>query len=182
MSNNEIIRGFDDETDEKIGIELQKVEGAEGCLVLALNGYIDTYNSGYFQQRAQKVIEAGYTRLIINCFGLSYISSTGIGTFLAILKEVKPLGGDLVLSELQPKVNEVLQLLGFSQFFNTKSSLGDAIALFSSAAGQTASVFPKEFLCFTCSKELKAVKPGRFRCSGCKTIIAVDEVGEVSLG
>ncbi|MBE6350425.1 MAG: anti-sigma F factor antagonist, partial [Spirochaetaceae bacterium] len=44
------------------------------------------------------------------------------------------------------------------------------------------SVFPKIFACPVCSKKLKAVKSGRFRCSECKTILAIDEQGQVFLG
>ena len=39
-------------------------------------------------------------------------------------------GGDLVLLEIQPKVYEVFQLLGFSQFFNIKDNLNDAVDFF----------------------------------------------------
>ena len=47
MTNNDIVPGFDDEKDESLKIKLQKVNEVEGCLVLYLTGYIDTYNSNY---------------------------------------------------------------------------------------------------------------------------------------
>ena len=130
MSNNEIVPGFDDEKDDSLKIRLQKIEDTEGCLVLYLTGYIDTYNSNYFQKRVAKAIEAGFIKLIFHCSGLNYVSSTGIGSFTAFLKAVKPRGGDLVLLEIQPKVYEVFQLLGFSQFFNIKENLDEAVSFF----------------------------------------------------
>jgi hypothetical protein len=85
--------------------------------------------------------------------------------------------------EIQPKVYEVFQLLGFSQFFNIRDTLNDAINFFRSGdAGGSTAAFPKIFGCPICSKKLKAVKPGRFRCSECKTILAIDNVGQVFLG
>jgi len=183
MTNNEIVSGFDDERDESLKIRLQQVPGVEGCLILALNGYIDTYNSTYFQKRVQRVIDAGYIRMIFNCENLNYVSSTGIGSFTSFLKAVKPRGGDLVLLEIQSKVFEVFQLLGFSQFFNIKGSLEESIDFFKgSTPAEAAAVFPKIFPCPVCSRKLKAVKPGRFRCSECKTILAVDNMGNVTLG
>ena len=183
MINNDIVNGFDDEKDESLKIKLQKVNEAEGCLILYLTGYIDTYNSNYFQKRVQKAIEAGFIRLVFHCGGLNYVSSTGIGSFTAFLKAVKPRGGDLVLLEIQPKVYEVFQLLGFSQFFNIKDSLEDSINFFrKGAAKEAVSLFPKIFSCPICSKKLKALKPGRFRCSECKTILAIDSAGQVFLG
>ncbi|MCP4178729.1 MAG: anti-sigma F factor antagonist, partial [bacterium] len=43
-------------------------------------------------------------------------------------------------------------------------------------------IFPKIFRCPICSKKLKASKAGRFRCSECKTILAIDNSGQVFLG
>jgi anti-anti-sigma factor len=183
MTNNDIVPGFDDEQDESLKIKLQQAEEIDGCLILYLTGYIDTYNSNYFQKRIAKAIEYGYTRLIFQCGGLNYVSSTGIGSFTAFLKSVKPRGGDLVLLEIQPKVFEVFQLLGFSQFFNIKDTLEDSLNFFRNGpAAASSSLFPKVFDCPICSKKLKAIKPGRFRCSLCKAILAIDNTGQVFLG
>jgi anti-anti-sigma factor len=182
MTNNDLVPGFDDEKDESLKIQLQKVDGVDGCLILYLNGYIDTYNSNYFQKRVAKAIEKGFIKLIFQCNGLNYVSSTGIGSFTAFLKSVKPRGGDLVLLEIQPKVYEVFQLLGFSQFFNIRGNLEESVNYFSSGVAEAVSLFPKVFTCPICSKKLKALKPGRFRCSECKTILAIDNGGQVFLG
>jgi anti-sigma B factor antagonist len=183
MTNNEIVPGFDDEKDDSLKIRLQKADSANGCLILFLTGYIDTYNSNFFQKRVSKAIESGYIRLIFHCGGLNYVSSTGIGSFTAFLKNVKPRGGDIVLLEIQPKVYEVFQLLGFSQFFNIKDNLDESVDFFlrGEQTGK-ADVFPKIFACPICSKKLKAIKSGRFRCSECKTILAIDSNGTVFLG
>ena len=183
MSNNEIVPGFDDEKDDSLKIRLQKVETDAKGLVIYLTGYIDTYNSNSFQKRIAKAVDTGFTKLIFNCNGLNYVSSTGIGSFTAFLKTLKPRGGDIVLLEIQPKVYEVFQLLGFSQFFNIKDSFDDAIEFFNKGNVQkTSELFPKIFKCPICSKKLKATKAGRFRCSECKTILAIDNNGQVFLG
>ena len=84
--NNDMIPGFDDEKDDSLKIRLQKIDSVDKCLVFYLAGYIDTYNSNYFQKRVNKGVEAGYVRLIFHCGGLNYVSSTGIGSFTAFLK------------------------------------------------------------------------------------------------
>jgi anti-sigma B factor antagonist len=183
MSNNEIVPGFDDEKDDSLKIRLQKIDDTEGCLVLYLTGYIDTYNSNYFQKRVAKAIESGFIKLIFHCSGLNYVSSTGIGSFTAFLKQAKPRGGDLVLLEIQPKVYEVFQLLGFSQFFNIKENLDEAVSFFAAKGEEgKGTTFPRIFKCPICSKKLRASKSGRFRCSECKTILAIDTAGQVFLG
>jgi hypothetical protein len=129
------------------------------------------------------VIDTGYIRLIFQCAGLNYVSSTGIGSFTSFLKAVKPKGGDLVLLEIQPKVFEVFHLLGFSQFFVIKETLNDAVNFYKKgSSNEGEAIFPKVFSCPICSRKLKALKPGRFRCSECKTILAIDNAGQVFLG
>ena len=106
-NNNNLVPGFNDEKDDSLKITLDKIEDVPNCLNIILNGYVDTYNSSFFQKRIAKVVEAGYVNLIFNCAALNYVSSTGIGSFTAFLKMVKPKGGDIVLLEIQPKVYEV---------------------------------------------------------------------------
>jgi len=183
MDNNAIVPGFDSEKDDSLTITLRKAENVNRGLFVYLSGYIDTYNSIFFQKQITKAIEAGFVNLIFNCSSLSYVSSTGIGSFTVFLKILKPKGGDIVLLEIQPKVYEVFQLLGFSQFFNIKNSADEAVAFFNSAASTTeASLFPIIITCPVCNKRLRATKAGRFRCSGCRSILAISEDGEVSLG
>jgi anti-anti-sigma factor len=183
MANDDLVNGFDDEKDESLKLKLDKINEVEEGLVMDLTGYIDTYNSSYFQKRVQKVIEAGYNRLVFQCTGLTYVSSTGVGSFTSFLKALKAKGGDMVLLGIQPKVYEVFQLLGFAQFFNIKDSLEEAVNFFKKGSSNgEESIFPKIFACPICSKKLKALKPGRFRCSECKTILAIDNAGQVFLG
>lgn len=180
--NNKLIPGFEDEKDDSLKIGLEKVSEVDNCVILYLTGYIDTYNSSFFQKKVTKVVDAGFKNLIFNCTALTYVSSTGIGSFTAFLKMVKPKGGDVVLLEIQPKVYEVFQLLGFSQFFNIKDSTEESKNFFKRDTVVKSSIFPKIFSCPVCSKRLKAPKAGRFRCSECKTILAINEQGKVFLG
>ncbi len=182
MNNNDLVPGFNDEKDDTIKINLEKVNEKENAILILLNGYIDTYNSVYFQKQVGKIVAAGFVNLIFNCASLTYVSSTGIGSFTAFLKLVKPKGGDIVLLSIQPKVYEVFQLLGFSQFFNIKENIEDALSFFTEDNTIVAPVFPKVVACPVCAKRLKAVKSGRFRCADCKSILVIDEQGAVSLG
>lgn len=182
VNNNNLVPGFSDEKDDSLKITLEKIDSVEKCIVLYLNGYIDTYNSAFFQKSVAKVVEAGFLNLIFNCSALNYVSSTGIGSFTAFLKMVKLKGGDVVLLEIQPKVYEVFQLLGFSQFFNIKDSPDEAKNFFKKGQTTISEIFPKIFSCPVCNKKLKAGRSGRFRCSECKTILAIDPQGNVFLG
>jgi anti-anti-sigma factor len=183
MANDDIVAGFDDENDTSLKIRLQKIDDIPSCLVLYLTGGIDTYNSENFQKRVAKAIEGGFNKLIFNVSGTHFASPTEIECYTAFLKAVKPKGGDLVLLEMQPKVKEAYKLLGFSKSFNIKENLEEAILVFTgSREDDNRAIFPGLFKCPICAKKLKASKAGRFRCSGCKTILAIDSEGQVSLG
>ena len=181
MSNEEIVEGFDQDTDESLDINLEVMQDIDRCLILRLGGYVDTYNTGIFQKRIKKVIDRGFVKLVFDCTNLNYFSSTGIGSFTTFLKAVKPLGGDIVLFGMQPKLFEIFHLLGFSQFFSIKQSQNEAMLYIRGDLGIKNSVFPRVISCPICERKLKAIKPGRFRCSQCKTILSIYENGSVVL-
>ena len=54
MSNNNIVPGFDDERDDSLKISLEKIDAVPNGLGIYLNGYIDTYNSNFFQKKITK--------------------------------------------------------------------------------------------------------------------------------
>ena len=57
--NNDILAGFDDDTNNSLAITLQRKEGVDGCLTFKLAGQIDTYSALFFQRRARQAIDAG---------------------------------------------------------------------------------------------------------------------------
>jgi anti-sigma B factor antagonist len=180
---------------DSLKITPMQVGGDATKVQLILNGYLDTYNSPEFQNHINNLIESGARHIIFNCNGLNYISSTGIGAFTSFLKILKQRKGDMVLYGLQKKVLEVFQLLGFTKFFKISETLDDGLSMLEGkVSAQTkeegaeaveelgldeVSTFPLVFECPHCAKKLRTSKPGKFRCSGCKGLIAVDERGAV---
>lgn len=182
MDGNDLVHGFSNDKDENLKISLEKIDAFPNGLRLNLSGYIDTYNSSFFQRKVQSVVDAGFSDLIFDCSSLDYLSSTGVGALIAFLKMVKFKGGDIVLFGVKPGVREVLQLLGFSQFFSIRETAADALSFFKKDAPISEGVFPKIISCPVCAKRLKATRAGRFRCSECKSILSVDQQGTVALG
>lgn len=182
-SNNSIVPGFDNDKDDSLKIALKKIPGIQdGCMII-LEGYIDTYNSSFFQKQLTKVVDAGFYNLLFNCKELSYVSSTGLGSFTILLKMVKVKGGDIVLCEVQEKVSEVFQILGFSQFFNLKDTTEEAFQYLIHQDGfSNSQVFPRMLNCPSCNKTVQATRAGKFRCTNCKAVITISDRGEISLG
>ena len=66
MANNELVPGFDEDREDSLKIQLQKLDDVASCIIITLNGYIDTYNSVFFQKQVGKIISAGFVNLIFN--------------------------------------------------------------------------------------------------------------------
>ena len=168
---------------DSLRITPMQVGGDGETIQLILNGYIDTYNSPEFQSHINEVINSGVKYIIFNLGGLNYISSTGIGAFTSFLKNLRQKKGNMVLFDLQEKVMEVFQLLGFTKFFKIASNLDEALLLLrggTPASSGKEEKFPLTFDCPYCKRRLRTQKPGTFRCTGCKGTISVDDLGTVT--
>ena len=155
--------------------------GPAGTAIIHQAGLIDTYNSDFFRNQVTKVIDAGFKNIVIDSSATTFMSSTGIGAYTALLKTIRKIGGSLTIYGMPSKIYEVFQLLGFSSFFTFCSSKEEAIAMLSVDTAPK-SAFPVQFSCPVCHKKLRAVRSGRFRCSSCKVVLAVDKAGDVNLG
>jgi anti-anti-sigma factor len=162
---------------DSLKLNIEDIANNSDAIILKLDGLIDTYNSSDLQKEVANVISS-YTKIIFDCSKLTYVSSTGVGTFTVFLKNAKEKNGTIVLANLQTKVLEVFQLLGFSKFFTIVDSLDEGLK--SLGISTTQSCFPKIFECPSCNKKLKASKSGKFRCIQCSAIICISEEGIVS--
>ncbi len=86
--------------------------------VLSVNGRIDTITAASFENVVLDVIEKGVLRIVVDCGGLEYISSSGLRVFLVAQKKMMSTGGVLKLSGLQPPIQEIFDISGFSQIFS----------------------------------------------------------------
>ena len=78
-TNNDLIPGFDEITEETLKITLRRIPNVDkGCLI-SLTGFIDVYNSTFFQKQITRVINSDFYNLIFECSNLSSITSTGFG-------------------------------------------------------------------------------------------------------
>jgi anti-sigma B factor antagonist len=98
--------------------------------VLDLKGELDAHTASELEAAIQKCQQEGSTRIVINGEHLQYISSAGLGVFMAYIEEVREQGGDIKIAALQPKVFNVFDLLGFPMLFDILESEQEAIDKF----------------------------------------------------
>lgn len=176
------VKGFDsEEQNSALKMRISCLQNRSEVIVVFLTGYIDTYNTNYFSNKIDKILSAGYMKLVLDCSQLNYMSSTGIGSMTGIMKALKAKGGEIILVSIQSKVMDVFELLGFSSFFAIKNSYDEVIKYLDCVKETTISIFPRAFNCPMCRTRLKTSKAGKFRCAHCKTIIEINLEGRVSL-
>jgi len=66
----------------------------------------------------------------VNCQQLDYIASAGLGVFMAYIEDVRSLGGDIKLTNMNSKVYNVFDLLGFPTLYDILEEESDAIKKF----------------------------------------------------
>jgi anti-anti-sigma factor len=102
-------------------------EKLNDVLVLTLEGRLDTTQSDAFEKEIMQILEQGDKKIILDCSGLNYISSSGLRIFLIIQKKMMSTGGELSICKLQPTIKEVFDMSGFSMVFTIHPDLETAL-------------------------------------------------------
>lgn len=98
--------------------------------VMELKGYLDAHTTPVLEETFQNLLNAKKFRIIVNCRDLTYISSAGLGVFMAFIEDVRAGGGDIKLSDMSPKVFNIFDLLGFPMLYDIVPKEEEAIAKF----------------------------------------------------
>ncbi len=77
-----------------------------------------------------EAIKAGQPRLIIDMEGVSFVDSSGLGSVVAALKQVRSTKGDLRLAAPNQQVRVVLELTTLDRVFPFYATVEDALTDF----------------------------------------------------
>ncbi len=100
--------------------------------VLDLRGELDAHTASELEAAIMKCRDDRQVQIVVNGENLVYISSAGLGVFMAHIEEVRDSDGDIKIAALQPKVYNVFDLLGFPQLFDIVDSVNEAVEKFQS--------------------------------------------------
>ena len=107
----------------------EKMHGNVAVIILKGNlmGEPDTEN---LREKVQSLLQEGFTRVAIDMKGVRWISSTGLGTLIAILTSLKNKNGDLRLANITDNVESVFAITQLVKVFKTFESIDRAVASF----------------------------------------------------
>jgi anti-sigma B factor antagonist len=98
--------------------------------VLELKGYLDAHTAPKLEEAFQELLRSNRTKIVVNCRDLSYISSAGLGVFMAFIEDVRGKSGDIKLTNMSSKVYNVFDLLGFPLLYEIFKDESEAIKKF----------------------------------------------------
>ena len=78
-------------------------------------------------QEIKRLIGAGKTRILLNFQAVKYIDSSGVGELIANTETVRKAGGNLMLSNLSSKVEQVISLSGVLPIFEIYNDESEAL-------------------------------------------------------
>jgi anti-sigma B factor antagonist len=98
--------------------------------VIALTGSIDAFTAPQITEHITGQITNGNVQLVADLKGVDYTSSAGLRVLLGAIKETRSRDGDLRLVNVQPDVNKVLNLSGFSNILRIFNDVDSAVSSF----------------------------------------------------
>jgi anti-sigma B factor antagonist len=95
-------------------IDFQVSFRANGTVnIIDVKGYLDAHTAPHLEEAFVKLIKEKKFNILVNCKDLSYISSAGLGVFMAFIEDVRAQNGDIKMSNMSAKVYNIFDLLGF---------------------------------------------------------------------
>ncbi len=105
------------------------VEVVENVTVVTLPARIDTTSASDIEAGFKELLDAGARRIAADFGGTEYVSSAGLRVFLTVLKFLEKNEGRIVLCAMQPFVEDVFTISGFSELFAIAPGRVEALAL-----------------------------------------------------
>jgi anti-sigma B factor antagonist len=86
-------------------------------LILGADGGLNSDTSKTFVQQLESLVEAGVTRIIVDCTHLEYISSYGIGLLVRLHNKLAKHGGDVKIAAPGGFVMKALSVMHMAKIF-----------------------------------------------------------------
>ena len=116
------------EYEEKIELEIES--RGDFLVITPLVKDITFKNARYVLKTVKDAIDNNKRKVVMNMSHVEIIDSMSLGTLVAILKFVRSLGGDMVISSISSQIQDLFSLLNFQSVFRVFDTVEDAEANF----------------------------------------------------
>ena len=111
---------------------------ADDVVLLYPRGFINAHTVRLFESEIQKALDRRRYKIVLNCAGLRYIASAGLGAIMGAIEEIRGNGGDIRITELNETVNNIFEILGFNHLYRVFPNEMEAIMSFRGGPGSKA--------------------------------------------
>ena len=95
-------------------------------LVIESGGRLDSDSSEFLLDCIDGFVERGHQKVVLDCGGLEYISSVGLGMLIRAKSRVKGKGGALAIAGAGGVAADALRLVSFDRLFGLYSDVDAA--------------------------------------------------------
>lgn len=121
-------RGVQEPAPDKLTIETLDVD--ERLRVLRLAGFVDRQTLASLDRALAQALADGRAQIVINCEGVRYMSSNGMGAFIGYLQKARSQDGDIRFCAMADAARTVFSVLGLQNIFQIIGAEEEAIASF----------------------------------------------------
>ncbi len=103
-------------------ISVRNADG--GISVIDLKGYLDAHTAPELENTFDQLITQKKFKTVVNFEELNYISSAGLGVFMAFVETMRENKGDIKFTNMKEGVFNIFDLLGFPmlyEFYNDET-------------------------------------------------------------
>ena len=98
--------------------------------VINLSGYLDAHTAPALESNFTELIDNNKFKIVVNFKDLAYISSAGLGVFMAYIEKIRDNAGDIKLTNMNEKVYNIFDLLGFPLLYEIFNTEDEAVTKF----------------------------------------------------
>lgn len=112
---------------EEFNIQLKNTDG---ITVVHVEGFLDAHTSTDLEKCFEDLISRKDYKIVVNFDKLNYISSAGLGVFMAFIETMREHNGDIKLSNMSDKIYNIFDMLGFPVLFEIYKNESAALEKF----------------------------------------------------
>ncbi len=104
--------------------------GNTAVKVVELSGSLDIHTIGDFENALSELFKKGHYKIVLNLENLTYISSSGFGVLLGVIKEIRKHRGDMKITNLSPDIYKLFEVMELPIYFQILNNEKEAVNAF----------------------------------------------------
>lgn len=112
------------------GLEIITKKEPNGIATVVAKGIIDAYSYAQLEQTFNRLIEERVYKFIVDLSEIDYMSSTGAGIFIGMLRLTQENNGNIILVNPKPMIKDLFDLLGLTNLITITKDRKSAFSTF----------------------------------------------------